>query len=130
MQLYQKKSVKPLFYNLEDHPQLAEGSFIRQLFDNFRREVIALDPIVTEEIRKSYVAFKAETNFVDVVPQKSRLVLTLNMAFHELNDPRSMAKDVTGVGRWGNGNIEIGLSDHTELLYVMGLVRQAYEKQI
>jgi predicted transport protein/predicted nucleotidyltransferase len=81
-------------------------------------------------VLKLYIAYKAETNFVDVVPQKSRLRLTLNMPFHELHDPRGLAKDVTNLGRWGNGDVEVGLSQADELPYVMGLVRQAFEKQM
>ena len=37
-------------------------------FDAFRKAVLALDPCVSEEFLKLYVAYKAETNFVDVVP--------------------------------------------------------------
>ena len=103
---------------------------MRPLFDTFRKAVLALDPCVSEEVLKLYVAYKAETNFVDVVPQKKRLRLSLNMAFHELYDPRSVAKDVTKVGRWGNGDVEIGLSRSEDVSYVMGLVRQSFEKQM
>lgn len=117
-------------YTLNDHPQLADDRPMRPLFEAFRREVLALDPCVSEEILKIYVAYKAETNFVDVVPQKSRLVLSLNLHFHELHDPRSVARDVTNLGRWGNGDVEVGLSKIDELPYVMGLVRQAFEKQM
>ena len=127
---YRKPSPTHSIYDLSDHPQLAEGSAMRVLFDALRKEVMALDAGVTEEVLKLYVAFKAETNFVDVVPQKSRLRLSLNMAFHELHDPRGVAKDVTSLGRWGNGNVEVGLSMLSELPYVMGLVRQAFEKQM
>ena len=117
-------------YAIEDHPHLAQGSAFRPLFDMFRKEVLALSPVVTEEFLKFYVAYKAETNFVDVVPQASRLRLTLNMGFHELHDPRGVAKDVTNLGRWGNGDVEVDLGDTGELRYVMGLVRQAFEKQM
>jgi predicted transport protein len=103
---------------------------MRPLFDAFRKEILALDPCVSEEVLKRYVAYKAETNFVDVVPQKSRLRLSLNLQFHELHDPRRMARDVTNIGRWGNGDAELGLSKLNELPYVMGLVRQAFEKQM
>jgi len=41
-----------------------------------------------------------------------------------------MCKDVTGLGRWGNGDVEVGLASMDELPYVMGLVRQAFEKQM
>jgi uncharacterized protein with ParB-like and HNH nuclease domain/predicted transport protein len=116
-------------YTIDDHPHLLMGS-LRALFEAFRKEVLALDPCVSEEFLKLYVAYKAETNFVDVVPQAKRLRLSLNMGFAEVNDPKRLCKDVTGVGRWGNGDVEIGLKSLDELPYVMGLVRQAYERQM
>lgn len=127
---YRKQANASATYDLSDHPQLADNTSMRVLFDAFRKEVFALDPGVTEEVLKLYIAFKAETNFVDVVPQKNRLRLALNMAFHELHDPRRLAKDVTNLGRWGNGDVEVSLSSIDELPYVMGLVRQAFEKQM
>jgi len=117
-------------YSLADHPNLSEESPMRPLFERFRREVLALDPCVTEEFLKLYVAYKAETNFVDVVPLQSRLRLTLNLPFHGLHDPRDLAKDVTNLGRWGNGDAEVQLNKLDDLPYVLGLVRQSFEKQM
>ena len=124
------KADQPPVYTLDHHTQLLPGSLVRPLFDRLSQEVMALDPCVTEEVRKLYVAFKAETNFVDVVPQKSRLRLSLNMRFHELHDPKEIARDVTNIGRWGNGDVEVGLDALEDLPYVMGLIRQSFEKQI
>ena len=67
---------------------------------------------------------------MDVTAQKSRLRLSLNLHFHELHDPKVLAKDVTNLGRWGNGDVEVALSTPDELPYVMGLVRQAFERQM
>ena len=130
LELYRPRGEKALGYTIDDHPQLALGSPMRDLFEIFRKDVLALDPCVSEEFLKLYVAYKAETNFVDIVPQKSRLRLSLNMQFHELHDPKGLAKDVTNLGRWGNGDVEVGFSKPEELPYVMGLVRQAFEKQM
>ena len=116
-------------YSIDNHPHLNEVS-MRALFDAFRKEVLALDPCVNEEFLKLYVAYKAETNFVDVVPQAKRLRLSLNMAFAEINDPKGICKDVTSLGRWGNGDVEVGLKSIADLPYVMGLVRQSYERQM
>lgn len=116
-------------YTIADHPKLLAES-VREIFESFRREVLALDPCVTEEFLKLYVAYKAETNFVDVVPQAKRLRLSLNMSFPEINDPKGLCKDVSGLGRWGNGDVEVGLASLDELPYVLGLVRQAFEKQM
>ena len=130
LELYRTRGEKAADYTIDDHPQLAIGSPMRELFEIFRKDVLALDPCVSEEFLQLYVAYKAETNFVDIVPQKSRLYLSLNMQFHELHDPKGLAKDVTGLGRWGNGDVEVDFRKPEELPYVMGLVRQALEKQM
>ena len=130
LESYRPRGEKAAGYTIDDHTHLAAGSPMRDLFEIVRMDVLALDPCVTEEFLKLYVAYKAETNFVDVVPQKSRLRLSLNMQFHELHDPKGLAKDVTNLGRWGNGDVEVGLSKPEELPYVMGLIRQAFEKQM
>ncbi len=127
---YSPKVEKAETYTIDDHPALAVGAPMRQLFEALRKELLALDPCVSEEFLKLYVAYKAETNFVDVVPQAKRLRLSLNMEFHELHDPKGLAKDVTNLGRWGNGDVEVGLNSSAEIPYVMGLVRQALEKQM
>ena len=116
-------------YTIEDQHYLLNGT-VRNLFEAFRKEVLALDPCVIEEFLKLYVAYKAETNFVDVVPQSRQLRLSLNMPFPELNDPKGICKDVTNIGRWGNGNIEVKLSSVAEIPYILGLVRQAFERQM
>ncbi len=124
------EGTKQASYEISDHEHLSETSPMRPLFEQFRTLVKNLDPTVTEEFLKLYVAYKAETNFVDVVPQVSRLRLSLNMDFPEINDPDGMAKDVTGRGRWGNGNVEVHLSSEDQLPYVMGLIKQSFEKQM
>ena len=116
-------------YTIQDHPYLLIPD-LRELFEVFRKEVLALDPCVSEEFMKLYVAYRAETNFVDVVPQAKRLRLSLNMTFAEISDPRAMCKDVTNLGRWGNGDVEVALSSLDDLPYIMGLVRQSYERQM
>jgi uncharacterized protein with ParB-like and HNH nuclease domain len=115
-------------YSIDDHPHIVGGMF--ELFEALRKEVIALDPCVTEEFLKLYVAYKAETNFVDVVPQARRLRLSLNMRFHEIDDPKGICVDVSGVGRWGNGDVEVGLTSLEDLPYVMGLIRQSFDYQM
>jgi len=129
LERYRKKPTAEPTYTIEDHPYLLSGP-MRELFEAFRKEVLVLDPCVTEEFLKLYVAYKAETNFVDVVPQRNRLRLSLNMKFREVYDPRGLCKDVSNLGRWGNGDVEVGLSRLEDLSYVMGLVRQAFEKQM
>lgn len=127
--LYRKLGPAGSSYTIDDHPHLLSAK-IRPIFEAFRREVLALDPCVTEEYMKLYVAYKAETNFVDVVPQASALRLTLNMKWPELVDPKGMCSNVSGKGRWGNGDVEVKLTNLSDLPYVIGLVRQSLELQL
>ena len=117
-------------YNLDDHKNLTEGAPMRNLFVAFRAAVLGLDPNITEDVLKLYVAYKAETNVVDLVPQAGRLLLVINMHFPELLDPRGMARDVANLGRWGNGDVEVALTAHEDIPYILGLVRQALDLQL
>jgi uncharacterized protein with ParB-like and HNH nuclease domain/predicted transport protein len=116
-------------YTIDDHHQLASGP-VRELFEQLRTHVLAIDPCVSEEFLKIYVAYKAETNFVDVIPQAKRLLLTLNIPFHEIDDPNGLCRDITGLGRWGNGDVEVKIESPDQLPYVLGLIRQAFDQQM
>lgn len=126
---YRPRRLAEEIYSIQNHPNLLTPT-LRPVFEAFRKAVLALDPVVTEEFLKFYVAYKAETNIVDVVAQAKRLRLTLNMHFSEVNDPKGLCKDVAGLGHWGNGEIEVGLSTLDELPYIIGLVRQSLELQL
>ena len=116
-------------YTLADHPNL-ERQEVRALFDALRAEVLALDSNISETVLKYYIAFKAETNFVDVIPKARWLRLSLNLKFSEIDDPRGIATDVTGKGRWGNGDVSINFKKIDELPYVIGLIKQSLSKQL
>jgi len=116
-------------YTINNHSYLLADT-TGALFEAFRKAVLALHPCVSEEFRKLYVAYKAETNFVDVVPQAKRLRLALNMRFTDVNDPKGLCKDVTGKRRWGNGDVEMDFSKLEELPYILGIVRQSLELQL
>jgi predicted transport protein len=52
------------------------------------------------------------------------------MRFADISDPRSVCRDVSGLGRWGNGDVEFRMSKHDEMPYAIGLVRQSLERQL
>lgn len=116
-------------FTIEDHPNLLPQAR-RALFEEFSAEILALDPGITQQYLKLYVAFKAETNFVDIVPQKARMRLSLNIPIEVLRDERKLAWDVSGKGHWGNGPTEVALDESSDLGYVVGLARQALEFQM
>lgn len=129
LSLYRPQGTVVTSYTIDDHPYLNSGP-ARELFEAFRKEVLSLDECVHEEFLKLYVAYKAETNFVDVIPQQKRLILSLNIPFTSIEDPRKLCRDVTNLGRWGNGDVEMFLERLEDVPYAVGLARQALEEQL
>lgn len=115
-------------YDLDNYDHL-QGEML-DLYRQLEKRILNIDASVRVEFKKLYIAFKAQTNFVDIVPQKKRLRLSLNTQFETIKDPKGICKDVTGLGRWGNGDVEVGLENQSQLDYIMELIEQAFEEQV
>ena len=76
-----------------------------------------------------YIAYKLDTNFVDVVVGKNYLQLFINLNFDEINDPKDKCENVTQVGHHGNGNVSLRIDHVDEIDYAMSIIQQAYDKQ-
>lgn len=124
----QQESTEESAYTLDQYEHLKDEMLT--LYRHFEKRVLNIDSSVRVELKKLYIAFKSQTNFVDVVPQKKRLRLSLNMEFDKIKDPKGICKDVSGLGRWGNGDVEVGLHNLNDLDYVMELIQQAFELQV
>ncbi|WP_324737069.1 GmrSD restriction endonuclease domain-containing protein [Helicobacter muridarum] len=114
---------------LENHKFLQNGKS-KELFEALRNGILALDEGIEEKILKLYIAYKFDTNFVDIIPQQNALKLSINIYIDELNDPKELAKDVSNIGAWGNGKVEVILDSMDNVAYCLGLIRQALEKQL
>lgn len=103
--------------------------FTKTLFEALDRRIQNLSPDVKREFKKLYVAYKLDTNFVDIVFQKQRLRISLNMKFSEVIDPNGICHDITGLGRWGNGDVELYMEHASDVDQIMEVVEQAYRLQ-
>ena len=113
-------------YSLETYDV---NAFTRILFESLDKRIMNLSPAVKKEYKKLYVAYKLDTNFVDIVFQKQRLRISINMKFSEINDPNGICKDITGLGRWGNGDVELFMEHQDELDQIMEIVKQSFDAQ-
>ena len=123
---YQAEEKTVQKYSLESY---AVNAFTRMLFESLDKRIMKLSPRVKKEYKKLYVAYKLDTNFVDIVFQKQRLRISINMKFSELNDPNGICKDISGLGRWGNGDVELFMEHQDELDQIMEIVKQSYDAQ-
>src|SRR3989344_351925 len=117
-------------YNIENHKHLQESEPMRPLFEELRKRILNIDSSVREEPQKLYIAYKSVTNFVDIVPQKKALRMSLNIPFDNIKDPQGKCRNVSGLGRWGNGDAEIKITSSDEIDYTISLIKQAFDNVI
>src|SRR5690625_7080131 len=88
--IYQEKdgSKAEQEYTLDDHTYLQGESLL--LFEQMRERILELDSSINEVIRKLYIAYKAATNFVDIIHYKTELKFILTIDYDEIEDPRKL----------------------------------------
>lgn len=101
----------------------------KSLFELIDKRIMNLGTDVKREFKKLYIAYKLDTNFVDIVIQKSQLRVSVNMKYAEVYDPKNICKDITGLGRWGNGDVELFFGHTSDIEDVMEIIKQSYNAQ-
>ncbi len=124
---YRKKESGNQNYSLDSYENI--NAYNKMLLEKLNTRIQNLGTFVKREFKKPYIAYMLETNFVDVIVQKNRLRLSVNMKFSDVIDPKGICKDITGLGKWGNGDVEIFLDSLDGLDDVMYIIEQAYRLQ-
>ncbi|MEH6650608.1 MAG: DUF5655 domain-containing protein [Motiliproteus sp.] len=88
------------------------------------------DEVQRKEV-KLYTAFKRIKNFLSIVvlPQNSdpRLQLYLKLNPADITLEPIFSRDVTDIGHWGTGNLELNLRDESELEKTLALILKSYQ---
>ncbi|WP_419726425.1 GmrSD restriction endonuclease domain-containing protein [Terrisporobacter petrolearius] len=115
-------------YTLDSYEYLSEDNIA--LFNALDKRILNISSDVKREFKKLYIAYKVESNFVDIVPQKSKFKLNINMKYSDVIDPYDICIDITNKGSWGNGDIEVLYDNIEQLDKIMDIIKQSYEKQL
>lgn len=113
-------------YTEEGHLKIAQPN-IAELYSRFKELVLSISSDIIVKPIKKYITFRAKTNVTDVVVLKKSLKISINMKKGTLDDPKRLARDVSDIGHWGNGDYQIQISSDDELEYIISLVRQSYK---
>lgn len=84
------------------------------------------DDVQRKELRL-YVAYKRLKNFASVVLQKNRLLLYLHLDAAAVLRTLANARDVSNLGHWGTGDLEVSLSSLEDLDAAKPFIAAAYE---
>ena len=99
----------------------------KELYETLKSAILNLDELEVKP-KKKYIAFVSGSNVVDIHIQKNALKMWLNLQQGDLDDPKEIARDVSSVGHWGNGDYEIVMRTDEELEYVLSLIKQSLRK--
>lgn len=105
------------------------NAFTKTLFEVLDKRIMNLSSDVKREYKKQYIAYKLDTNFADIVIQKQRLRISVNMKYSQVYDPKGLCKDITNLGRWGNGDVELFMEHTSDVENVMEIIEQSYRIQ-
>lgn len=99
----------------------------KELYETFKSAILNLDELEVKP-KKKYIAFVSGSNVVDIHIQKNALKMWLNLQKGDLDDPKEIARDVSSVGHWGNGDYEIVMRTDEEMEYILSLIKQSLKK--
>ena len=101
---------------------------MHDLYQGLRDFVLGLGDDVNEKTLKQYVAFRRIRNFATVAVQKKNLRLFLHVDPATVDLEEEFLRDVTEIGHWGTGNLEVSIADRTDLKRAEPLIVRAYEQ--
>ena len=127
---YQPQTASDQEYNINSHPNVALGGSQHKLYEALKQKILMLDENMAPVYLKRYIAFKLDTNVVDIVPLESHLKLYLNCKFTDLIDSKGWCRDVTHIGSWGNGDAELKVDSESDIPYAIQLIQQVVDQQL
>lgn len=118
-------------YMLEDHTARKPKEIV-EIFERLRERIFGLaeEGEITEKANKMYIGYRHGKNFAEVRPQTNSVKIWLDIPYSELGDPHRLARDVTKVGHYGTGQVELNLSHDDDIDKIMELIAQSYIQTI
>lgn len=98
-----------------------------ELLETVEAYILSLGDDVQRKELKLYYAYRRLKNFATLVLQKSRLLLYLHLPPASEMLPAN-GRDVSQVGHWGTGDIELSISNQAEFDLAKALIIKAYER--
>ena len=104
------------------------GTPLAALYEKFETFALALGDDVVKKENSTYFAFRRLKNFacVEVHPTANELLIFLRLNPSEVSLEDGFLRDVTGIGHYGTGDLEMRVTTESEWSIVEELARRAY----
>lgn len=101
---------------------------IKILYQDLANYILSLGDDISETHLKLYAAFKKIKNVVTVVAQKKKLVINLPLDISSVTFEEGFSRNVTNIGHWGCGPVELHLQTSGDLEKAKPLIDRAYNE--
>lgn len=97
------------------------------LFHEIQDFITGLDDSVEEVPKKFYIAYKTTQNLVCLETHKNKVVLYLKLIPSSLPNLSIICRDVTKIGHFGTGNLEVTISKEEDIEIAKKYITMAFE---
>lgn len=124
----EKETVEQDYTSVENYPKM--NSEISDIYDELDRKILSLDSGIKKEYKQQYIAYKMDSNFVNIKISKSELTAGLNIPFEEIEDSLGICRNTTNVGNFANNPVLFKINTEITINYVIDLIEQALKYQL
>ncbi len=114
-------------YTFDEHVK-DKPPHVRDLAIALQDYILSLDPAMEEMPRKNYIAYRMAQNIVCMEIQMQRILLFLKLDPKGLGPLPNNARDVSRIGHYGTGDLELSIRTEHEFEAAKGFIEQAYKK--
>ena len=102
---------------------------IQELARTIQQFLLRLDPAIEEVPKKFYIAYKISQNLVCMQIHKTRVLLYVKLDPKKIsNAPEKLARDMTNIGHYGTGDLELSVSSQNDLDFIKPILEEAYQR--
>lgn len=101
---------------------------IKVLYQDLANYILSLGDDISETHLKLYAAFKKIRNIVTVVALKKKLIINLSIDVTTVSFEDGFSRDVTNIGHWGCGAVELHLKNKNDFEKAKALIERAYNE--
>jgi len=114
-------------YTIEQHTENKPQKIIDITYA-VQEYMLGLDTAMDEVPKKHYIAYKISQNIVCMELQKQRVLLYVKLDPASVELKEGFIRDVSNIGHYGTGNVEVSLKDFADLEDIKPLLVSAYQK--
>ncbi len=122
------KTKKKEYVTVSEHLEKADTQ-IKDIYEDIKAFLLSLGDDIQLKTMKNYFAFKRIKNFacVEVFSHKKKIMAYIKVEPKTVNLEKGFLRDVSKIGHFGTGNLEITIKNNADLEKAKSLLLQSYE---